>query len=264
MTRYVSCRAIDVSHSRILKRIKRTILKRVVWSSSRQHYTEERKKQTFWILSLSLEREREKEFKISSQTRTSKTVNRSFSLAFFRHKFNTFVPNASASDASFAFDICSLLFYGDDMRAQFSLARANKRKCLKFQILSSRRRDEFSTKISLFFLSADRGMCIQDSLWNDEREEKKKARVVLSSFLSSVCFCAWCVFIVLRKERNNNVFLCVVRRVFLLSRVCFFWGHLCKKTKKKSKKLAGEKCISHFWSRMPVVILYQLLVGSDL
>ena len=112
----------------------------------------------------SLSREREKEFKISSQTRTSKTVNRSFSLAFFRHKFNTFVPNASASDASFAFDICSLLFYGDDMRAQFSLSRANKRKCLKFQILSSRRRDEFSTKISLFFLSADRGMCIQDSL----------------------------------------------------------------------------------------------------
>ena len=50
------------------------------------------------------------------------------------------------------------------MRAQFSLSRANKRKCLNFQILSSRRRDEFSTKISLFFLSADRGMCIQDSL----------------------------------------------------------------------------------------------------
>lgn len=37
--------------------------------------------------------------------RTSKTVNRSFSLAFFRHKFNNFIPNASASDASFAFDI---------------------------------------------------------------------------------------------------------------------------------------------------------------
>ena len=66
--------------------------------------------------------------------RTSKTVNRSFSLAFFRHKFNTFVPNASASDASFAFDICSLLFYGDDMRAQFSLSRA---KAKMFKISNS-------------------------------------------------------------------------------------------------------------------------------
>ena len=106
-----------------------------------------REKETNILNSLSLERER-KNSKSQSQTRTSKTVNRSFSLAFFRHKFNTFVPNASASDASFAFDICSLLFYGDDMRAQFSLSRAQKRKCLKFQILSSRR-DEFSTKISL-------------------------------------------------------------------------------------------------------------------
>ena len=97
----------------------------------------------------SLSREREKEFKISSHARTSKTVNRSFSLAFFRHKFNTFVPNASASDASFAFDICSLLFYGDDDESAV-LSRA-KSECLKFQILSSRR-DEFSTRsLSLLF-----------------------------------------------------------------------------------------------------------------
>ena len=82
----------------------------------------------------SLERERENENSKSHQTRTSKTVNRSFSLAFFRHKFNTFVPNASASDASFAFDICSLLFYGDDMRAQFSLSRA---KAKMFKISNS-------------------------------------------------------------------------------------------------------------------------------
>jgi len=53
----------------------------------------------------SLSRERENENSKSHQTRTSKTVNRSFSLAFFRHKFNTFIPNASASDASFAFDM---------------------------------------------------------------------------------------------------------------------------------------------------------------
>ena len=102
-----------------------------------------REKETNILNSLSLERERE--FKISSHARTSKTVNRSFSLAFFRHKFNTFVPNASASDASFAFDICSLLFYGDDdERRVISLSR--KSECLKFQILSSSRRDEFSTR----------------------------------------------------------------------------------------------------------------------
>lgn len=100
-----------------------------------------REKETNILNSLSLERE--KEFKISSQTRTSKTVNRSFSLAFFRHKFNTFVPNASASDASFAFDICSLLlFYGDDTRAQLVLSLARKSECLKFQILSSRRDEQ--------------------------------------------------------------------------------------------------------------------------
>ena len=68
--------------------------------------------------------------------RTSKTVNRSFSLAFFRHKFNTFIPNASASDASFAFDMFApflandneeeeeaLLFYGDDESRVLSLAQ---------------------------------------------------------------------------------------------------------------------------------------------
>lgn len=117
-----------------------------------------REKETNILNSRSLSRE--KEFKISSHARTSKTVNRSFSLAFFRHKFNTFVPNASASDASFAFDICSLLFYGDDDESAV-LSRARKSECLKFQILS--RRDEFSTKISLFFLRL-RGICIQDSL----------------------------------------------------------------------------------------------------
>ena len=182
MTRYVSCRAIDVSHSRILKRIKRTILKRVCWSS-RQHYTEERKKQTFWILVLSRERKNSK----SHHTRTSKTVNRSFSLAFFRHKFNTFVPNASASDASFAFDICSLLFYGDDDESKSSLARAQKRM---FKISNSLSERWIFNAISLSLLFKRRGICIQDSLWNDEREEKKKAQVVISSFLSSVCFCA--------------------------------------------------------------------------
>ena len=129
------------------------------------------------------------------------------------------------------------------MRAQFSLSRA-KAKMFKISNSLFSERWIFNEDLSLFFLSADRGMCIQDSLWNDEREEKKKARVVLSSFLSSVCFCAWCVFIVLRKERND-VFLCVVRSVFLLSRVCFFWGHLCKnKKKEQNKKLAGEKCIT--------------------
>ena len=107
-----------------------------------------REKETNILNSRSLERE--KEFKIASHARTSKTVNRSFSLAFFRHKFNTFVPNASASDASFAFDICSLLFYGDDMRAKV-LSLAQTSECLKFQILSSRR-DEFSTRsLSLLF-----------------------------------------------------------------------------------------------------------------
>ena len=198
MTRYVSCRAIDVSHSRILKRIKRTILKRVVWSSSRQHYTEERNKQTFWILSLSRERKNSK----SHHTRTSKTVNRSFSLAFFRHKFNTFVPNASASDASFAFDICSLLFYGDDdERRVISLSR--KSECLKFQILSSSRRDEFSTRsLSLFFLSADREVYVYKTplLKRRERREKESAGCYFQLSLSSVCFCAWCVYSIAQRE----------------------------------------------------------------
>ena len=63
-----------------------------------------REKETNILNSLSRENENSK----SHQTRTSKTVNRSFSLAFFRHKFNTFIPNASASDASFAFD---MIFY---------------------------------------------------------------------------------------------------------------------------------------------------------
>ena len=67
----------------------------------------------------------------------------------------------------------ALLFYGDDMRAQFSLARA-KAKMFKISNSLFSERWIFNEDLSLFFLSADRGMCIQDSLWNDEREEKKK------------------------------------------------------------------------------------------
>ena len=161
-----------------------------------------REKETNILNSLSLSLEREKEFKISSQTRTSKTVNRSFSLAFFRHKFNTFVPNASASDASFAFDICSLLFYGDDdERRVISLSR--KSECLKFQILSSSRRDEFSTRsLSLFFLSADREVYVYKTplLKRRERREKESAGCYFQLSLSSVCFCAWCVYSIAQRE----------------------------------------------------------------
>jgi len=92
---------------------------------------------------------------------------------------------------------------------------------------------------SLSLLFKRRGICIQDSLWNDEREEKKKARVVISSFLSSVFVCVVCLYYCAKR----GMCLSVRSNVFLLSRVCFF-EDTCAKTKKKSKKLAGEKSIT--------------------
>ena len=58
---------------------------------------------------------------------------------------------------------------------------------------------------------------------------------------------------------------CASYVVCFFSRACvFFEDTLVQKQKKKSKKLAGEKCITFLISNACMVILYQLLVGSDL
>ena len=100
------------------------------------------------------------------------------------------------------------------MRAKV-LSLARKSECLKFQILS--RRDEFSTKISLFFLSAE--VYVYKTPSETTREKRKRKRRLLFPAFSLLCVFVRSVFILLRKERNN-VFLCVV--VCFFSRVCVF------------------------------------------
>ena len=88
----------------------------------------------------------------------------------------------------------------------------------------------FQRDLSLFFLRL-RGIYKRLPL-KTKREEKRERKRKLSLF----CVCA-CVYIIIA-QREEFVFLCVV---CFFSRACVFFEDTCAKTKKKSKKLAGEK-----------------------
>ena len=158
-----------------------------------------REKETNILNSRSLSRERKNSKSHHKRVPLKPSTDLSRSLSFGTSSTPsslTLPPRTLLSRSTFV----RFFFMAMMMRAQFSLSRANKRKCLNFQILSSRRRDEFSTKISLLFKRRQRYVYTRLPLKRRERREKESAGCSFQLSLFRVFLCVVCVYSIAQRE----------------------------------------------------------------